>query len=109
VNADERVAKNESLFREANERIKEISDTFVDLDPTPVQFVCECGRVGCTDPIMLHLREYEHVRADPTRFAVAPGHEDRERERVTEKHEGYVVVEKIGEAADAAADLDPRS
>jgi hypothetical protein len=109
VNSDERVAKNESLFREANERIKEISDTFVDLDPSPVQFVCECGRAGCTEPIMLRLAEYEHVRATPTRFALVRGHEDTERERVTEEHEEYVVVEKIGQAAEAAADLDPRS
>jgi hypothetical protein len=109
VTTDERVAKNESLFREANERIKEISDSFAALDPSPVQFVCECGQTGCTEPIMLTLAEYEFVRASPTRFALVPGHELPERERVVRRGDGYIAVEKLGEAAEAAADLDPRS
>jgi diaminopimelate decarboxylase len=108
MSPDERIAKNESLFREANERIKEMSDSFADVDPSPVQFVCECGRTGCTEPITLTLREYEDIRTDSRHFAVVPGHVDSLRERVIDDRGGYSVVEKIGEAAEVAIDLDPR-
>jgi hypothetical protein len=49
------------------------------------------------------------VRNDSTRFFVVPGHEDERVERVVERNDRYVVVEKIGEAAEEADDLDPRS
>jgi hypothetical protein len=48
------------------------------------------------------------ARSRPARFLVAPGHElgDHEIEQVVERRESYVVVEKMGRAADIAADLD---
>jgi hypothetical protein len=49
------------------------------------------------------------VRRESTRFFVLPGHEDESVERVLERNERYLVVEKIGEAATEAEDLDPRS
>ena len=109
MSKDDRRAKNEALFREANERIREISSAFAHLDPSPVQFVCECARPGCTEPIELTLEEYEGVRADATHFFVVAGHEDRERELVIADRGDYSVVEKIGDAAVAAAEADPRS
>ena len=46
------------------------------------------------------------LRAEPTRFAVKPGHELPDVERVVERHESYFVVEKAeGEAARLAEDL----
>jgi hypothetical protein len=109
VAKDDRRAKNEALFREANERIKEISSAFADLDPSPIQFVCECARAGCTEPLALTLDEYEAVREVGTYFFVVPGHQDPVRERVVEIHDSYVIVEKIGEAAATASERDPRS
>jgi hypothetical protein len=49
------------------------------------------------------------VRSASTRFFVIPGHEDNEVERVVERTDRYLVVEKIGDAAEEADDLDPRS
>ena len=49
------------------------------------------------------------MRRESTRFFVIPGHEDGSVERVIERNERYVVVEKIGEAGEEADDLDPRS
>ena len=37
------------------------------------------------------------------------GPEDNEVERVVERTDRYLVVEKIGDAAEEADDLDPRS
>lgn len=103
----ERQGRNESLFREVNERIAELNQTFQIEGRS--EFLCECSREECKEPVSISIDEYEAVRRTPTRFFVIPGHEDGSVERVVERGEHYVVVEKIGEAADEAEDLDPRS
>ena len=55
---------------------------------------------------MLTRAEYEHVRADSTRFVVAKGHALPEVEAVVAHAKDHVVVEKEGEAADVAIRLD---
>jgi hypothetical protein len=68
-----RVARNEGLYREVNERIRAIHSQIGDEEMT--DFLCECGREDCTQPIRLSLSEYEEIRSDPTHFAVVRGHE----------------------------------
>jgi hypothetical protein len=48
------------------------------------------------------LDVYESVRANPRRFIVKPGHERRELERVVDARDGYLVVEKVGDAGAVA-------
>jgi len=103
----ERQGRNESLFREVNERIAELNQAF-EVEGRS-EFLCECTREECKEPISISIEEYEIVRAASTRFFVVPGHEDESVERVVERNDRYVVVEKIGEAAEEADDLDPRS
>jgi hypothetical protein len=50
--------------------------------------------------------EYEHVRAEPTRFVVAKGHALPEIESVVDQARDHVIVEKEGAAADIAVRLD---
>jgi hypothetical protein len=38
--------------------------------------------------------EYQSLREDVHRFAVVPGHERLDIERIVERHTGYLVVEK---------------
>jgi hypothetical protein len=104
----ERVGKNEVLFRDVNERIKDINrDMGFD---EGADFICECGDGECTAPITLKLLEYEDVRAYPTRFAIFPGHEIRDVDRVIEQNERFAVVEKSPTAAaQIAIDHDPRA
>ncbi len=104
----ERVSKNEVLFRDVNERIKEINrDMGFD---EGADFICECGDGDCTTPISLKLLEYEAVRAHPARFAIFPGHEILDVERVVEENERFAVVEKSpAAAARMAIDHDPRA
>jgi hypothetical protein len=52
---------------------------------------------------------YEDVRAIPTQFVVAPGHELPEIEEVLFRSDGYQVVKKRGDAAELATAEDPRS
>ena len=54
--------------------------------------------------------EYEAIRAESTRFAVVPGHEDPEIESVIERYPGYLIVEKRdAEAQEVARETDPRA
>ena len=50
----QRVAKNEALFRRVNERIEEINDALAG-DSSESDFLCECGDDDCTSPVSLTL------------------------------------------------------
>src|SRR5947207_4540352 len=92
---DERLAKNEALLREVNERIHEVGARFQVLpDDELLDFRCECGRPECEDSVPMTSSEYEHVRSDIDRFAVVPGHQDGAIEHVIERNERYLVVDK---------------
>jgi hypothetical protein len=99
-----RAAKNQSLFREVNERIEELRP-----GETLIEFACECSNTGCTTALQLSDDEYEGVRHFPTHFIVMPGHELDEVERVVEQNKRYAVVEKFGAGGPAAVKLDPRA
>jgi hypothetical protein len=107
--ARDRVARNEALFRQVNERVRDVSQPFAALDPSPIDFVCECGNEDCTTPIPLTLGEYESVRANPTHFILVAGHVTPEVERVVADHGSYVVVEKLPDEQKIARYTDPRS
>lgn len=106
----ERVARNDARFREANEQLARAAQShgFGADELTP--YLCECADLGCTEIVQLTARQYEEVRASPIRFVNARGHERNGQPwvRVVEEHERYDVVEKIGDAAEVAAELDPR-
>jgi hypothetical protein len=102
----QRVGFNEATFRAVNEGIAR-----GDGDPSGPERVgirCECARLGCTAIVEVSRAEYEGVRGHGRRFLVAPGHVVPETEEVVERHGGYEVVEKHGEAGRVAAATDPR-
>ena|ERR1044071_8656377 len=107
MNREERVAKNEILFRQVNERILEIEGDRWRVDP--VDFMCECGDVTCTRVVQLSVDEYERLRSNPQHFGVIPGHELLDLEQVVEKHPQFFVVEKSGGPGQQAAAADPRA
>jgi hypothetical protein len=100
---EERLANNEILFRAVNESIQELAASLDTYD-----FICECSALGCRDRVTLTSMQYEHIRAEGTRFFVKPGHEDVAVELVVETQPGYVVVEKDGHAGIVAYFADPR-
>jgi hypothetical protein len=103
----ERAARNEAVFRDANELIeRQLSDLSLVEGRSP--FVCECDDPSCAEIIRLTLAEYEWVRSSPTRFAIAPGHTAIAGE-IVRRSELYEVVEKQGKAAEIAEERDPRS
>jgi hypothetical protein len=101
---EERAARNEVVFRRVNEEVAGLGQG----GDGVFSFVCECAEAACVERIELRLDEYEAVRADPRRFLLKPGHERGELERVVERRDGYVVVEKLGDAGELARRNDPR-
>jgi len=102
-----RIAKTEALFRDVNERIAETADRF---DSPTACFVCECAEPSCTRRVDISLEDYERVRADPTWFVLAPGHELAGVERVVADRVNYRIVEKIERVIrDHVTRLDPRT
>jgi hypothetical protein len=101
----ERIGRNEDLFRKVNDQIEGVNEAFGTITGT-MSILCECGALRCIEQIGLTIDEYRELRADPTRFAVRPGHETRDLERIVERHESYFVVQKAeGAPAGLAEDL----
>jgi hypothetical protein len=101
-----KIGRHQSLFREVNERIDELAETFDLRDEVPI--LCECGIADCNERIVLTQAEYDNLRRVATHFAVLPGHDIPDVERVVEENDRFVVVEKFGESAIVAIKLDPR-
>ncbi len=103
TDSHERRARNEAVFRAANEAI---------LGPARpaglLTFLCECGDERCKDVLNLTYEEYEDVRRDPACFAVIPGHESPD-ETVMETRERFALVEKQGVGRAIAERMDPRA
>jgi hypothetical protein len=107
---EERLAGNEVLFRDINERIADVAEPHASpRDEHVYEFFCECSNVGCDLRLPLTLAAYEAVRSEPTQFVIAPGHELPEIEAVVFRADAYEVVRKQGDAAELAEENDPRS
>jgi hypothetical protein len=104
----EKAARNQGLFREVNERLREMAEAFSELTGA-ASFTCECADITCVEQMSLSLDEYEAVRAHANHFVVLPGHVYADVERVVSENGGFVIVEKLGEAAAIAVSHDPRA
>lgn len=100
----DRLVRNQILFREVNERVREILEG----EDEGIEFLCECSNEDCIETLALTGAMYEHVRSRATLFVVAEGHERRDVERVVELGPGFVLIEKLV-GADLVRETDPRS
>jgi hypothetical protein len=103
---EERIARNETLFRAANERLADWEER-ARADATEPYF-CECADPTCDEKVRLRSADYERIRADSGHFFVVPGHEVPDVESVIEHHEDWVVVEKTPGVEDILERTDPR-
>jgi hypothetical protein len=99
-------AKNQSLFRDVNERIEKLSEKLE--ARAMIRFVCECALKDCVERLEMSHGEYEVLRRVPTHFAVKHGHEIEGVEETVDYTGRYVVVEKLGVGGVRARKLDPR-
>lgn len=104
---EERIAKNEAIARDINERIEE---AMASLSPEGyTRMLCECGQLDCERKVAITVEEYERTRADPRRFVVVKEHVIPDVEDVVDDTGRFVVVQKReGTPADVAESLDPR-
>jgi hypothetical protein len=100
----DRLARNQVLFREVNERVNEVADD----SAVRAEYVCECSREDCIETIELDREEYEGIRSSPNLFVITPGHEVAELDRVVTENDRFTLVEKKN-GADFAVETDPRS
>jgi hypothetical protein len=106
---EERAARNQSLFREINERIEDLNEGGLVL---PVgEWICECVDDTCTERVEMTTDEYEAVRKNGAWFFVAPTKEHvwPDMEIVIALNERYWIVEKVGEAGKIVEATDPRA
>ena len=90
TSGEERLAGNELLFRNVNERIVELGDQW----DGAYDLVCECVDTSCMGVMRVQTEDYDRLRQTTRRFAVLTGHESLEIEDVVERHHAYLVVEK---------------
>ena len=71
-------------------------------------FICECPTESCTELVRMTIDEYESIRQEPIWFFTAPEHEAGAVAAgaavILERRERYELVEKIGVAAEVAAE-----
>jgi 5-bromo-4-chloroindolyl phosphate hydrolysis protein len=104
----ERAARNQSLFRHLNERLREAEEALTSVSGKFV-IACECADTSCIEMLNIDPNDYKTIRADPRWFIVLAGHIYTDVERVVRQTDGYVVVEKLGtagEVAEAEAEAD---
>ena len=107
---ERRMAQNEALFREVNERVQETASQFGDFgENSPQEYFCECANPDCTFRLTLTPAQYTSIRADPKQFVVLPLHYTPEVETLAVKKDAYWIVRKAGEAGEYVEKLDPRS
>jgi hypothetical protein len=94
-------ARRQVLFRDLNEEIRRIADSF-DADEA-LELCCECELGACFARLIVSHQQYEAVRRFPTRFLVLADHVNPD-ERIVEVLSGSsaVVVEKVGLGARTA-------
>lgn len=102
--SDERLAKNEILFRAVNERLDDLATPW----SKTTDYLCECSERSCVEIVELTNDEYERVRSRATVFVLVPGHERPEIEKVVEANERFMLVEKVV-AVEEIVEEDPRS
>ena len=104
-----RIGLNEALFRQVNEQLLDVTQS-VRPAAAPLELICECGNLDCSEHVRVDRDTYERLRSDPLLFAVAHGHAFPDVEEIVEHHPSHDVVRKWeGEARQVAELTDPRS
>jgi hypothetical protein len=89
--SEERLAMNEALFRELNERATEGADA---IGESTFEIYCECANLDCIERLVVTVDEYQRAREDTTQFLVKPGHAAVEVEAVVHSTDRYEIVRK---------------
>ena len=88
----ERLARNQTLFSEVNERIQYLAEVNERIDyfaeGAASEYLCECSSTECISTVELTVAEYERVRSNPTWFVIKPDHDVARIERLSPETTG---------------------
>jgi hypothetical protein len=84
------------LFREVNERIREVQDSFGVTDE--YELLCECAQTGCLSRVVVPAAVFEEAAARTQEFVVALEHL-ADSDRVVSTGPAYAVVQRPGNPA----------
>ena len=101
---EKRLALNEALFRELNERHQERAHLLTGDDS--LEIYCECSDIGCTGRIVVSQEEFRQARSDPRQCIELPGHDLGQIEEIVLQNERFQIVRKRGVAGEVADALD---
>jgi hypothetical protein len=87
----EQAVRNSLLIREVNERIADLSDSW--LDGEPREFLCECGDESCIEVILVPRADYQVVREHSGRYLITSDHGDDAGTKARRTRDGYSIVE----------------
>lgn len=96
-----RAARNQALFRAINDELRARGGSSGNTEA--VTIACECADAECVGTLEIDFERYEQVRRNAEHFIVLRGHVYPGVERVVAGDGGFVIVEKIAEAARVAA------
>ena len=103
---EDRIARNEAIFRIGNERMADWEERHQNGERE--RYMCECAEPDCREKVELTRSQYEYVRSDSCWFVVVPGHEVPDVETVIDTHEGWNVIEKDESVSHIVEASDPR-
>ena len=86
------LSQKRPLFREVNERIRQVNFSFGPESRSNEIILCECSRSDCDVRLEVPADVYDTVRTEGHRYLVAPGHEAPEAEEVVAGAPNYLVV-----------------
>ena len=104
---EERIAKNESIFRIGNERMADWEERHRGGERE--RYLCECADRECREKVELTHSQYEYVRSNSRWFVVIPGHEVPDVEKVIDRHDGWFLIQKDAKVSDIVEATDPRN
>ncbi len=95
--SERRLAENEVIFKEMNERIKQAVTANFGKQAVglPLEFYCECSDKACQERIVMAADQFTAAHANPKRFIIRKSHEKASIERVVEACDDYDIVEKF--------------
>ena len=103
---EERLARNEAIFRVGNERMADWEERHQ--DARRERYMCECADPDCREKVELTRSQYEYVRSDSCWFVAVPGHEIPDVEKVIDTHDHWNLIEKDPDVAHVVKGSDPR-
>jgi hypothetical protein len=96
--SERRLVENEVVFKKLNQRLQKAIKAILDQVHTnemELLFYCECSNLDCKERIKIPVEVYEKIHKRNDHFALKPGHEIGQMERIVSQTDDYLVVQKL--------------